>query len=426
MLSHIPPVTHIEKIDPIKFFKNDSYGRFHKLDYPPYWVGFFIDHNVFAANDLKKITNEFEVECWRPYGYGLKEPHEETINGIKHRVFPAKKVDIPRFGSITWSHILNKALLSEIKNGKVILNIGVGHAWFHILLMLRFIPYMKRFGLVALHRSGGFRAMDYYRLKLWKKLFKFYYLIESRIDVLSLKFCDHYFVGSVVEIEYINKNKFNIPASFFMEGIDFKKYQQLTQGKKKELRKKLKLPTDKKLLIAYGNWRSNDYGYQHLLEIFRDIKRTTDGFDLELIMIGGNKNEDLYQAGIESGAIMIEKVEKNVFINYLEASDFFAQACFSWGFIHNGGFGTAMIEALACGLPVISGNIIHFPGTAEERSEIGLDMPDKNTLKKNIIFMKNNLDKYQNCRELAKKYYNIEETRMILVNKYRELALKYY
>lgn len=427
ILPHVPNLVHVNYKDPKQYFLSPEFGTYHLIDYPPHWVGFFaLDHHVFAARDLLQITNEFEVECWRPYGFGLKEPHEELVNGIKHRVFPAYKINIPKFGHLTWSKELFKALIDEINQNNIILNISVGHAWFNIKLMIKLRKYKNKFGLVAIHRSGGFRKFSFKQLDWWKKLFKFYYLIESAIDEYSLKFADIYFVGAKPEVEYLNRPDSKVRAKFFMEGIDFNNYRVLSKEEKIKLRKTLGLPENKKLLIAYGNWKSNDYAYQHLLEVFREIKQTKEGEDLELVMIGGYKSEDLYEEGVKSGAIMIERVSKSVFIKYLEASDFFTQALFSWGAVQFGGFGTAMIEALACGLPVISGNIIHFPGTEDELNQIGLNMRTKKELKNNIIYLKNNLEKYNNCRVIAQKYYDINNTRLILLNKYRELAKKYF
>ncbi len=427
ILSHVPNLVHVNFKDPKLYFKSPEFGTYHFIDYPPYWVGFFaLDHHVFAAKDLLQITDEFDLECWRPYGFGLKEPHEEIVNGIKHRIFPAYKINIPQFGHLTWSNELFNALINEIQYNKVILNLSVGHAWFHIRLMIKLRKHKSKFGLVAIHRSGGFRKFSFTQLDWWKKPFKLYYFLESYIDEFSLRFADVYFVGAKPEVDYLNRPSSKVKAKFFMEGIDFANYRVLSVEEKRQLRETLGLPIDKKLLVAYGNWNSNEYSYQHLLEVFREIKNTSEGADLELVMIGGYKTEDLYEEGVRSGAIMIERVSKTIFIKYLEACDFFAQACFNWGFIQFGGFGTAMIEALACGLPVISGNIIHFPGTDDELKQIGLDMPDKESLKRNIIYLKNNLEKYPHCREIAKKYYDINITRQVLLNKYRELALKYF
>lgn len=425
LLCHIPPKSHLHAT-PEDYFTSPGKGKYQILNYPPYWVGFFIDHNVFAARDLMDLTNEFDVECWRPYGHGLKEPREEIVSGIKHRVFPAHQISFPQFGSLTWSNELFEALLWEIRSNKIILNISVGHAWFHIKLMIKLRNLKHKFGLVALHRSGGFRNFSYSQLNPWKKIVKWYYLLESEIDAYSLQFCDVYYIGAKPEAVYVKTRRNKIPGEFFMEGIDFSKYRVLKYDQKIELRSRLGLPLHKKLFIVYGNWISTDYAYQHLLEVFREIKSTNDGNDLELIMIGGNKTQDLYEIAVKSGAIMIERVDKASFINYMEASDFFGQTCFSWSFINFGGFGTAMVEALACGLPIISGNIIHLPGSEEEMKQIGLGMKDKEELKKNIIYMKNNIYQYTKCREIARKYYDLNATRTVLLNKYRELATKYF
>jgi hypothetical protein len=40
--------------------------------------------------------------------------------------------------------------------------------------------------------------------------------------------------------------------------------------------------------------------------------------------------------------------------------------------------------------------------------------------------MKNNIDKYKNCRELSRKYFDINNTRRVLAAKYKELLSKYY
>ena len=412
---------------PEDYFIKPELGDFQYLDYPPYWVGFFSqDHHAFAAKDLLSITDEFDVECWRPYGYGLQDPHEAFVKGIKHRVFPSVTRAYPQFGHITWSESLYKALINEIENNYLIINISVGHAWFHIKLMIKLKKYKNRFGLVALHRSGGFRRFSFYQLALWKKAFKWYYLIESHIDLKSLRNSDHYFVGAIPETRYLKDFHPEISSSFLMEGIDFNRYPQLTKAEKKIFREKLGLPTEKNLFIVYGNWISTDYNYGPLIQIYKELLETHEAPGLQMIMIGGFKSQDLYQEAIASGIIMIERCPKELFIQYIAACDFFGQPNFDYGFINYGGFGTAMIEALACGLPVISNNIMHFPGTDEEIKQIGLGMKTPSDLKDALINMNLHYSIYTSTRILALKYYDLNRTRNILVEKYRELSKKYF
>jgi glycosyltransferase involved in cell wall biosynthesis len=123
---------------------------------------------------------------------------------------------------------------------------------------------------------------------------------------------------------------------------------------------------------------------------------------------------------------MVERKPKEILKKYLQACDFYGQPSFHFVFINFGGFGSATIEALACGLPVISNNIIHFPGTDIERAKIGLTHPTHDDLTKAMLFMKDNFQNYTECRALAQKYFDINDTRYVLLNKYKELISKYY
>jgi glycosyltransferase involved in cell wall biosynthesis len=145
-----------------------------------------------------------------------------------------------------------------------------------------------------------------------------------------------------------------------------------------------------------------------------------------MVMIGGYKTEDLFQEAQEAEVIMIERCPRDIFIKYLEAGDFFGKPNLDYAFINFGGFGFSTIEALACGLPVISNNIKHFPGKDDELRKIGIDMQTEEKLEEAIIFMNLNFDKYHDCRDIAKKYFDIDYTTSVLINKYRELETKYF
>jgi glycosyltransferase involved in cell wall biosynthesis len=143
-------------------------------------------------------------------------------------------------------------------------------------------------------------------------------------------------------------------------------------------------------------------------------------------MIGGYKHEDLYNIGLKEGVQMIERIPKGALLKYYQASDFYGQPTLNSTIINFGGFGYAMMEALACGLPVLSQNIIHFPGSTEERNKIGLDMPTKEDLVKNMIYLKDNANNFKECRNISKKYFDIENTKLVTYNLYKALSNQYF
>lgn len=422
ILCHPPHSIIYDYRDPEAYINLINKGEYIKISDYPWWVGFFTaDHHVVAAKELQKITKEFDIECWRPYGSTIKQIYTKEIEGITHRVFPSYSINIPQIGAGNFSPELLKFLLNYIKENKVIINISVGHAWFHIWLFLKIGRVKNRIPIIAIHRSGGFKKFNYQQLSTVKKLFKWYYLFEHFLDIRSLKKTDHYLSGSLIETNYL-KGIDSINSSYFMEGVDFDFFKPAQN--KYEIRKELGLPLDKKIMIVTGNFRRSDYGYHHLIECYKKI--ISEHIDLLLIMVGGYKNEDLYETGKSTGVLMIERIPQKKLLKYYQASDFYGQPSFNYTFIYFGGFGSAMIEALACGLPIISHNIIHFPGTLEERKKIGLEMPTTNELVENIIYLKDNFQNFKNCREIAQKYFDVANTKLVLLNWYQKLSKQYY
>jgi glycosyltransferase involved in cell wall biosynthesis len=426
-----PKIIHILSIEPPENFFNYSAEYFNSnissIEYDvlksyPYWVGYFrADHHVVAAKELQNETDEFDIECWRPYGKNIDRIYVKEVDGIIHKVFPSKSVNIPQVGYFSWSDEMLKHLRKTSEDNKILVNMSTGHLWFNINLASG-ISDFKNFPLVGLHRSGGFKIHYYRNLHVFKKILKFYYLIEYYMDLKSVKAFDFYFSSSLTEANYM-KNVLGIQnAGYYMDGVDFDYFKP--GGSKEELRKKLNLPPDKKILMAVGNFKSTDYGYDKLVDCYREVKKTRT--DLQLVIIGGYRDQDVYQMGIDAGVLMIERIPREQLLDFYRASDFYTQAIFGELLVNSGGFGSALIEALACGLPVISNNIIHLPGTKAEREKIGMTMWTKQELVNNIIYMCDNYGKYTECRETARKYYDINNTRKVLVNKYRELIDIYY
>jgi hypothetical protein len=218
-LLSVEPPEHLFNYDPEYINKKYSPIEYTKIGSYPYWVGFFkSDHHVVAAKELINIHPEYEAECWRPYGKDITKVYEKSINGIKHKVFPSKVLNIPQIGMFTWSPQLLKEILKESSEHEILLNISVGHLWFHMWLLLKLRK--RNFPIICVHRSGGFKKFYYQRLSLLKKILKPYYLLENKMEIVSLLNADYYYSGSMVEKSYMKKELKFKNVEFFMEGID--------------------------------------------------------------------------------------------------------------------------------------------------------------------------------------------------------------
>ena len=120
-----PPHKIINNTDqPQTIFNSKKVGDYTLINKKPFWVGFFNgDHHVVAAKELLKITSEFDIECWRPYGSSIKEVYSKEVDGIVHRVFPSFSINFPQIGQGHSSLTLLRFLKKYSAKNKIILNI---------------------------------------------------------------------------------------------------------------------------------------------------------------------------------------------------------------------------------------------------------------------------------------------------------------
>ena len=135
-----------------------------------------------------------------------------------------------------------------------------------------------------------------------------------------------------------------------------------------------------------------------------------------MIAIGGYKNEAHYQHGIDCGVQMIERTNKDQLYKYYQVADLNVYPVMNEYFVNNAGLGGANIEAMALNIPLLSNNIKHFPGSIEERKQIGCEIGDGSDIKDKILYMLDNKNQFSRVREISinyldeniffKKYFN--------------------
>ena len=383
--------------------------KYISLTEPPYWVGFFKgDFHVIVAQWILSRTSEYQIECWRPY-LGIKKPYSMEVDGVLHRVFPSWQYRIPKFTSGEYCPSLIKELKKEISNNKVLLHFHDNHSDLITSAILS-MPQNK-VPIIYQHRGGWFATFD-----TTINPYKFY---RFRKQYAALKKISFYLSGSLIEEEIMKKKWGMRNVTYFHDGVDYNTY---IPADKNELRKKYNIPANKKVIMYVGRFYSLK-GVDKILQSYHALKNT---YDLQLIMIGGYKGDEFYDQITKTGSIIITRIPIEELIPYLQLSDVYAMLVKEDLAIKFGGFGSAPIEALACNIPIISYNFIHFPGTPDEMRGLGMIPKNDKDIDDCFRTVFDNPQKFNNCREISIKYFNSNTNINSIIEKYKELFSKYY
>jgi glycosyltransferase involved in cell wall biosynthesis len=418
ILHHRPNPIHLEIKNPEDYNKYYGHMEYITLNNSPYWVGFFRgDHHHISAFQTLKRTKKYKIECWRPYGDIIDRIYSKEVDGIVHKVFPSKMLIIKHVGRWFWSHDILNELKKEIKKNRILVHLHDGHSTLFTWLVLKLKK--ENIPIIYQHRSQSFSIFRYKNLP-WSRKFRIIHLFNYFRELKAMKYISHYFSGSLVE-EYFLKEKIGLEnVSFLMDGEDFCFYKP---EEKKGIKKKFGLPVEKKIILYVGRY----YRVKRvdlLIKVFKRLIAKND--QIALLLVGGYEEDEFFQLGKDDGAIMVKRVQKERLKLYYQAADIYVMLITDDKLIKFAGFGSAPIQALASGLPLLSNNIIHFPGTRKERDKIGMTIETEEILEKNIEYMLSNPDRFKDCRRIAKKYFDINVTNKILRDKYDELFQKYY
>ena len=414
LLSHYPNPICLNYRNPDEYIKKHDNAEYIKIDKYPYWVGFFEDFNHKIAKDTLERTDKFNQECWRPYWNSIGKSYEKMFEGVLHKAFPARQLKISKIGEWLWSKSFLSELKTRIRNKeKLVIHIHDGHSNFITWLLLNLKP--TTVPVIYQHRGGWMSNFDY---KFRRKNPVSFLTYRKQIEIL--KYISIYMSGSKFEYDFL-KNDLKIKNScYYMDGVDFNYF---TPGNKMEIRKRLGLPLDKKIILYVGRFDASN-GVDKLIRVYKRIKEKDKS--VELLLVGGYKNNLSYQLAVDSGAIIVERVQEPKLLSYYQAADIYSLAIENYLYQTFGGFGTASVQALACGLPVLSYNIIHLPAPMKEVNKIGRIFSSDDDMYNQAVYMLKNIDEFKDCREIAKKYFDKDETMRFLIDKYSELIDQYY
>jgi len=381
----------------IHIYRRDYNSYFPQKDSEYYYLAGW---SSAVARQTVRIDNKYTVECWRP-DREIKKILVLNVQGIICRLFPAKHIRF--FGD--WSFSLLKELKKQSKGSEIIIHHSSIHNYLLYLIAILF-PHVP---IVAQHHG------DRPALAVFPRRKKFVSIVINYIEKKSLKNIDHLFVLDKKEMEFLSKLIPRFRIGLQTMGVDFDKFKPVN---KKKAREKLDLPEGKKIMLYIGKFYRLK-GVDVILRTFQDLKRK---YDIELILIGGSCSDPLYEEMKASGAKCFKYISHNNLPLFYSAADVYLLPSFSLDYA--GGIGVAVIESLACGVPVVSTTLKYFP--KNELHKVGKIPRDENDVERCVSEILENPSDYSNCRNVAKNVFSWEKIIKNTVHIYDKLFKEYY
>ena len=383
---HHSLTNYIDNIDP-KFYEND-------------W-------HVKVAKNIKKRTNKYDIECWRPEISFNKTYTRIGNDGIKYKIFPSKALNLFN-QQFEYSSPLIKELKKEILKNEILIHL---HGFYN----LNSYSILKKIGEkcpIVAQSHGGKPAILIYKESSHrlKKLLLFEHLLQK----ITMPKIDYLFCLNPKEQEELLKYS---NGKIQPMGVDFNKFKPI---KKETCLKKTGL--NEEHYILYVGRLTTQKGIESLINAFENIK----SYKLLMIGEGPNKNNLKLLAdklNISKNIKFLGQVSNDDLPYYYNIADITIFPSLGEA------YPVVPIESLACKTPIITTNVGainqitgHFRG--------GYGIVPKNNPDAIINafneFISGKIDKSFIDRENGSKYYDWNSIINSTLSIYNKLYEEYY
>lgn len=185
----------------------------------------------------------------------------------------------------------------------------------------------------------------------WSNMNNFVKYFFLFLDKINIALSDKVIFDSINQINFLKDNKFKYNNKFYLinkgsiKGVDTDKFYKFDLTTVKNLKKKLNIPHDKKIILYMGRMDPNK-GILDLLKVFKDLKYKFS--NILLLLVG--KDEMNINKFIDGNDIVYLPHSNNPEQIY-NVSDIFCIPS------KREGFGNVIIESSACELPVVGSDI---------------------------------------------------------------------
>lgn len=262
------------------------------------------------------------------------------------------------------------------------------------------------------------KSVHYFTGQVWKnKKFpqKNIFIILDKIIVLC---SSKVLVDSLSQFNYLLENNINIKkkGSVLLKGsisgVNLSKFS-FNDKHRKEIRKKYKIKRDDIIIIFLGRI-NREKGILELIDLFNEILNNYLYRNLFLFLVG-NQDENILNNLINNNDKLIYVQNNDYPEKFLSASDIFCLPS------KREGFGTAVIEASACNLPVICSNIYGLTDAIEDqKTGLLFNLEDKKDFAKkmNMLLESKELRIQLGSagRKRVEKYFDAKDSSITLLN----------
>lgn len=334
---------------------------------------------------FKKYNPSWDVEVWR-LDSSVNEILEIDFENIHFKIFPASgnsKIGVYSFKFIRALKQLPRNTILNVQN-------------IHDTLLYQILLFSPAHLIITAQHHGD--NHPYFKLKSTSGFARIKAGIYFLFEKLFINKVRYFFIIDVDHIDFMARSVRKLPGKYSIQplGIDFTKYNKIP---KRDACRELGLDPDKKYLFYLGQY-NHIKEVDRLCEVYKKVKESDPGIQM---FVAGGAPSDLYYNNIkECGAIDFGKIPNVELFKYYSAADVYV--CMTFRPDYFGGIGLAMLEAMACGTPVVCKSLENIP--VNIRQFVGKMPSDENKMIKDILDVLNTRDNYSDCRQYVEGLYD--------------------